>query len=165
MKKDLFLGAVPNLILISVDSFRFGDIGGRFYTMYDEAPAEYRSLMELLQKVDAKYDQWLFPESALRIRTFFRNHDRLPERRSLRPLADTAVTDQRFDLSDIKGQLGTFLLTTEFRQNASWQGSLLLKETGGERSFGSVGEMIFHLEDMLSSYTGDRDEISWNSEA
>ena len=49
-----------------------------------------------------------------------------------------------------EGELATFALKVLFRQNASWQGSVVWQEGGREESFRSVLELIFLMDSVLS---------------
>ena len=57
-----------------------------------------------------------------------------------------------------RGKLATFEIRILFRQNASWQGSMLWIEEGRTHSFRSVLELILLMDSALQGYQTEEEE-------
>ena len=65
------------------------------------------------------------------------------------------------------GELGTFIIRVQHRQNSSWQGRITWMEKNQTLSFRSVWEMVRLMEsalDTVSSQEGEGPENGWFEE-
>lgn len=120
---------------ICVDHYQDDAFLGRFYNPYLENGGEFKSLMQMLLKMEQMLDDMEFPQSFTEKRSFSDN----PSLKTGPP-----VTEFRH------GRLATFAVKIIFRQNTSWQGSILWLEWGEEQSFRSVLELIHLMDNALS---------------
>ena len=123
-------------ILICVDSYRNGTLQGRFYNPLLEDGQTFESLTQFLIKMEQALDGLEFPKAYTITRTFSSS----PER----PTGPPAPVYQ-------DGKLASFALRILFRQNASWQGSVVWLDTNQEQSFRSVLELILLFDNALST--------------
>lgn len=126
--------------LICVDSCRSGELTGRLYNSYIQGGESFRSLMELILRLDELLDQMQFPQS-------------YTERRGFR--RESLMSSGQLPVMELQtGICGTFSLKVLFRQNASWQGTLNWVEGRQEESFRSVLELIHLLRSALQEEPG-----------
>ena len=120
--------------IVCVDSYENGVLAGRFFNPYLDAGQKFESLSRFLFQMEAALDTMNFPQAYSTARTFAE----LPRQRAGPSGAEVQ-----------KGRLATFLVKVLFRQNASWQGSVVWQEGGKEQSFRSVLELIFLMNSAL----------------
>ena len=120
---------------VCVDSYKDGAISGRFYNPYLPSGKEFKNLMQFLLEIDQALDAMAFPQSFTTIRSF-----------APTPKAKTGPPG----LECQKGELATFMVRIIFRQNSSWQGSIIWMEGEQEQSFRSALELIFLMDNALS---------------
>lgn len=98
----------------------------------------FNGAVELIQKIDGHLDKTGFPEPYVLQKTFGRPGGRIE-----------TVPAEIGSFSQDQGRLATFFIKVLFRQNASWQGSILWKEGRNEASFRSVLELIGLMDSAL----------------
>ena len=128
-------GDLTRIVMVYVDSYENDVPQGRFCIAANQEIMPFRSLIQLLKKVDAEFDEAKFPQAFERIRQF---HE--PEEQ---PGSGETSIDAR------PGKIATFAIRILFRQNASWQGSVRWMEGGQEESFRSVFELIMLIDNAL----------------
>lgn len=121
--------------ILCVDSYGDGVLKGRICDPYRD-PEPFSSLSRFLLRMEQLLDEEELPQA-------FTQHRRFAE--TLSPDQREACHDNR------KGRLATFELKVIFRQNSSWQGTLIWRETRQEQNFRSVLEMIVLLDSALRS--------------
>ena len=130
MKNKMFEN--PNeFTTVCVDSFEDHVVGGRFCTSHQEE-VPFRGLMPLFLHLE----QWLDERDAARVGTG-----------ALQTASDTA--QMIWGGQDCRGKEATFVIKVLFRQNASWQGSVLWVEEGQEESFRSELELTLLISSAL----------------
>ena len=120
---------------VCIDSYENGSLTGRLYNPYLDTGQAFENLTQFLLQMEQLLDTMSFPQSATVTRTFAET-----------PKAWRPQTEPEFR----KGQTATFAVKVLFRQNASWQGSVIWQEGGREQSFRSVLELIFLLDSALN---------------
>ena len=88
----------------------------------------------MLLKMEQMLDAMEFPQSFTQKRSF-----------ADYPRLKTGPPSTEFS----QGKLATFAIKIIFRQNTSWQGSILWLEWGEEQSFRSVLELIYLMDNAL----------------
>lgn len=121
---------------VCVDSYENKVPEGRLYNPYLNGAAHFDSLMQMLLQLDGLLDEMRFPQP-------------FDETRSFAPVSAPPLTI-RPDQAEPKGKLATFLVKILFRQNASWQGSVVWKEQRREESFRSVLELLLLMNSALA---------------
>ncbi len=122
-------------ILICVDSYHQGTLQGRFYNPFLNEGQTFQSLSQFITKMEQTLDGMEFPKAYTTTRTF----SPLPEKLPGPP--GTVYQD---------GKLASFALRILFRQNASWQGSVVWLDQNQEQSFRSVLELILLFDNALT---------------
>lgn len=123
-------------ITVCVDGYENRILRGRLYNPFLQGAKCFDGLMEFLLAVDSLLDEMNFPQPFAQTRSF-------------RPI-ERAAGDIRFDNLEQRGKESTFVMKIIFRQNASWQGTVLWLEENREESFRSVLELALLLDSALS---------------
>lgn len=122
-------------IVLCVDSYTNKCISGNIYSPAQAKNIQFRSAIEMLLGIESLLTDSPQPFTAKR--TFFARAENIGSTAS-------AATVQ-------KGSMATFSLKILFRQNASWQGSIVWQEGKTEESFRSVLELILLIDSALAS--------------
>ena len=120
---------------VCIDSYENGAVSGRFYNSYLETGKRFDNLMQFLLCMEQTLDLMDFPKAFTALRTF------VPPPKA----RDPGPPDSQWQT----GRLATFRLRVLFRQNASWQGSVIWLEGRQEQSFRSVLELISLIDNAL----------------
>ncbi len=121
--------------VVCVDSYNEKVMKGRIYNPYFEGNIRFNGLMSFILAMEELLDEMKYPQA-------------YEQRRSFEP-PDIHMTDKGHELTDVRGERETFGVKIFFRQNASWQGTILWKERGREQSFRSVLELVLLMNSAL----------------
>lgn len=121
---------------VCVDSYKNGVPVGRFYNPACPKGIAFQSLSQLLVKLQNFLDGMQFPQAFTLTRAF---SPREPE----------AGMDWVSPEARRTGALATFDVRILFRQNSSWQGSVLWQEGDREESFRSVLELVLLMDSAM----------------
>ena len=122
-------------IMVCVDGYDQHILRGRLYNPFLQGAMHFTGLMEFLLAVEHLLDEMNFPQPFAQVRSF-------------RP-QEKARGEIRRDNLEQRGEKGTFVMKVIFRQNASWQGTVLWLEANREESFRSVLEFALLLNSAL----------------
>ncbi len=156
-KMQCYIGA-PNGVVLCIDRLEAHQISGRLYHGYSAEGVFFLNEEQMLFQMERFFDEIRFPHPTTNSRTF---SDKKQE--------DTAVQERTRIMSDEEllsrhGDLGTFVVRVQHRQNSSWQGSITWTEKNKTIYFRSVWEMIKLIEsamDTVSEQEGGALEASW----
>ena len=150
-REQWYIGA-PNGVILCVDHNSAGELGGRFYHSYSREGVPFRGIWQMTIRMERLYDMLRFPFPGNNERTFGeekktgRNE---PERRKI-------MTDD--ELLSKHGDIGTFIVRVQHRQNSSWQGRITWMEEDRTIQFRSVWEMIKLIESAVDKVSAPEDE-------
>ena len=136
--------AVPNILCICVDGAE-GDTAYRLYHCYAGEPARFTEMGELLLKADDIFDETRYPQASVESRTFGRKPNESPRptaRERNRIMSENQVMNQR-------GDKATFVVHVQYRQNATWQGSVVWAEKNKTQRFRSALELLKLIDSAL----------------
>ena len=125
---------------VCIDRYEHRVLCGRMYNAGLGGGEAFESTIEFLRKTETMLDGRKFPQAFTLNRTF-------------RPASELSPGPPGTG-SERRGARGTFLLKILFRQNASWQGTVVWAETGREEAFRSVLELLLLLDSALSERDG-----------
>ena len=136
MKAQIFCDPAKTYV-VCVDSYDEKVLRGRIYNVLQISAIAFTSTVDMLLKLEALLDEAKLLQSYSTKRVFTQNKP----------------TDTLFNRTESidEGELATFSLKLLFRQNASWQGSVLWCEGNSEESFRSVLELLLLMDNALSN--------------
>lgn len=144
MQENLILRASPNLLCICVD-----DAGGEYsYRMYHcltETPIVSNELGYLILMADDAFGRARCPQASMAVRSF---------RERSGGTADPAATERNLsmcehDLTNRRGEKGTFVVHVQYRQNATWQGTVVWADRNKSQQFRSALELMKLIDSAL----------------
>lgn len=136
--------SAPNLISVCVDTSNHGEFSGRLYQCYEEEPWHYKNVVQLLRLMDNLYDLISYPQASTESRAFVKK-ERKPLQKLERQVPQDKILKQR-------GEVATFIIYVQYRQNATWQGEVIWSERGIKQQFSSALELIKLLDSALGEY-------------
>ncbi len=139
--------SAPNLLCVCVDRLDGQDFTGKIWHQYDDEPVEYRTVVQMLQSLDALYDKWDFPQRSTEARMFKKKSrgKAVPAERE----GENAEMDEK-RLNDKAGEVGTFLVKVRYRQNSTWQGEVVWAEKNQKQYFRSALELLKLMDSALN---------------
>mgnify|MGYP003094316400 FL=1 len=147
MRKQLDSLYAIALLGILIHERKEGDFLGEILEQYSETRTPFFSTMDLIKKIEAFYEEWYYPESSTRDRSFQKKQKFVyPDRRGKKPLSEADRDLRKFPITKERGRLGSFFVHTKFRQNASWQGDVYHGEDGTCYSFSSLLSLLQIME-------------------
>ena len=162
MERDQWYIGTENGAVLCVDRYSAGKIGGRLYHSYSGEERRFSTGEEAIFCLEQLFDSLNFPHPTTKERSFQAEKPRTPGRKRERIMKDDALLSKH-------GDLGTFIVRVQHRQNSSWQGRLTWMEENKTVYFRSVWEMVKLMESALDTVsTPDEtagEEPSWFEKA
>ncbi|MBR3544633.1 MAG: hypothetical protein IKN76_01080 [Oscillospiraceae bacterium] len=150
-----YIGA-PNGVVVCVDRLCSGEPAGRLYHGYRADAEAFESAEEMIFHMETLFDALNFPHPGTNERTFapvkktgmhYTERDRI--------MKDDALLSRH-------GDLGTFIIRVQHRQNSSWQGRITWMEQDKTISFRSVWEMVKLIESAVDTVSEEEEQApSW----
>ena len=153
-----YLGA-PNAVVLCVDSVQPGQgFAGRAYHAYSEEAFAFDEPAQVLKAMESLYDRMQFPFPNTTMRTFGQTGApaatpagrQQPEERT-KVMSDKALLEKH-------GDLGTFIVRVQQRQNSTWQGRITWMDEDKSVNFRSIWEMVHLIEEAVGP---SDDEQNW----
>ena len=144
MASQKYLG-IPNAVVLCIDRYE-NVLIGRFYHHFSADAIRFDSETDMLLKMEGFYDDMKFP--------FPGNNERHFVERKEIPVMKEEMTRVMEDeeMLDMHGDLGTFIIRVQHRQNSSWQGRITWVEEDKTLYFRSVWEMMKLIEEALKDH-------------
>ena len=150
-KSQWYIGA-PNGVVLCVNRNDSGELSGEFYHSYSETPVPFRGVGQMTLRMEQLYDWLRFPYPGCSNRSFGEEKKltRMKHERK-RIMADDKLLAKH-------GDIGTFIVRVQHRQNSSWQGRITWMEEDRTIQFRSVWEMIKLIESAVDTVSEDEEE-------
>jgi hypothetical protein len=160
MEKTQWYIGTPAGVVLCVNGNDGGDLRGEFYHSYSESPVPFNGMGQMILRMEKLYDYLRFPYPGTVSRSFGKEKKlkRLTQERK-KIMKDEALLSKH-------GDIGTFIVRVQHRQNSSWQGRVTWMEKDKTIQFRSVWEMIKLIEsavDMVSEQENRPEEL-WFAE-
>lgn len=160
-KTQCYIGA-PNGVVLCVNGAHEGEVSGEFYHSYSETPVPFASIGQMVLRMEQLYDYLRFPYPGTNERSFGKEKKltRMTHERK-KIMSDDALLSKH-------GDIGTFIVRVQHRQNSSWQGRITWMEEDRTLQFRSVWEMIKLIEsavDMVSKQENESEESWFDTES
>ena len=138
-KTQWYIGA-PNGVVLCINGSNEGDLSGVFYHSYSTESVPFSGIGQMVLRMEKLYDYLRFPYPGTNSRTFGEEKKltRMTEERK-KIMSDDALLSKH-------GDIGTFIVRVQHRQNSSWQGRITWMEEDKTVQFRSVWEMIKLIE-------------------
>ena len=140
-----------NLISICVDGNENADYQGCLWHQYSDDPISFRSATEMLAIMDDLMDGWDFPQKSMEQREFVPTEHPTHRRKEVRDeeLVIDKIQKQHGtrNIQGKRGKLATFIVQVAFRQNATWQGNVVLANSNEKKAFSSAMELLRIMDD------------------
>jgi len=143
-KTQWYIGA-PNGVVLCIDRAFRGEFAGRLYHSYREDAVPFENAEQMSFLMEQLYDTLNFPHPGTNERTFAatkKTTERMTERKKI--MSDDALLSKH-------GDIGTFIVRVQHRQNSSWQGRITWMEEDKTLYFRSVWEMIKLIESAVDT--------------
>jgi len=125
--------------VVKVYDYREMNLSGLVVNPYYDKEIQFGSTTMLLKMLDQLQDEIRFPEKSMLHRSFSGDVPPVP-----------AEIQNDPEPQKKRKVLATFEINILFRQNASWQGSVVWMEKEASTEFRSVLELIFLIDSVLS---------------
>ena len=151
-----YIGA-PNGVVLCMDRRHGYELTGRLFHSYRETPEAFRDLGQMTLLMEKLYDELQFPFPGNSERSFISENKPYPQRKERTKI----MTDEQ--LLQKHGDIGTFIVRVQHRQNSSWQGRITWMEEDKTIQFRSVWEMVKLIENAMDrvSSSEDGEEPTW----
>ncbi len=150
-----YIGA-PNGVVLCVDSASEGELSGSFYHSYSREAVPFSGIGQMTLRMEKLYDYLRFPFPGTNDRSFG------PEKHLTRLTQERKRIMTDDELLSKHGDIGTFIVRVQHRQNSSWQGRITWMEEDRTVQFRSVWEMIKLIEsavDTVSAQDTESEEV------
>ena len=160
MKKYQWYIGTPSGVVLCVDHVesRNSQFTARVYHGYSTQAVYIEGVSQLLFELERFYDSINFPHLSTNERTF---QDKVPNTYCKEERAKI-MSDE--ELLRKHGDLGTFIIRVQHRQNSSWQGKITWMDKDKTIYFRSVWEMIKLIAGALDTVSDEGDSsqsITW----
>lgn len=153
---QIYIGA-RNGAVLCVDGHGESELSGRLYHGFRQDAELFATIEEALEALEALFDSLKFPFPGNRDRSFAETkpQHRTTEKRN-RIMSDESLLTKH-------GELGTFIIRVQQRQNSSWQGRITWTEKKETLSFRSTWEMVKLIESAIDivCHTDSSKELTW----
>lgn len=133
----------PNVICICINKIIDGNAKGKFYNCYSKHPVYFEDIVSLFFQIDDLFNKINFPEASTITRSFFNNNTQALGKEFKKYMTSQEVTEQ-------KGSKATFVVNVQFRQNSTWQGSVVWVDKNKTKNFRSALELLKLMDEALS---------------
>ena len=166
---QVYIGT-PNGIVLCVDNCSGHVFKGRFYHLYNKEPVVFDNQDQLIFGMEGLYDDILFPHPANNVRSFAEAGKKIQNKncgensRESRQLRMDSLIKKREKIMDDQellskhGDLGSFIVRVQHRQNSTMQGRVTWVEKNKTVFFRSAWEMIRLIDSALEINEDERDE-------
>lgn len=128
---------------------------GSIYSEYYKKSVRFQNEMELLRGMDNLFDSIDFPQATCEYRSFFEKNAKQNIRKAVNELDNTPDEFQ-------ENQKTTFIVNVQYRQNATWQGTITWVEENRTQRFRSAFEMLQLMDE--AARRGETDVVQWEEE-
>ena len=152
MEKSQWYMGTPNGVVLCVDRAEGHRFSGRFYHAYSREALSFMDMDSAIFELELFYDSLNFPHPTTDSRSFGEERHRSRQEKQERK---RAMKDE--ELLSMHGDLGTFIIRVQHRQNSSWQGRITWMDEDKTVYFRSMWEML-KLIDSAVGTAGDQGE-------
>ena len=156
-KTQWYIGA-PNGVILCIDAKHIGGPAGRMFHSYRTDHIPFEGADQMVFHMEELYNALNFPRTGTNERSF------IPVKKTEEHYTEGDKIMKDETLLSKHGDLGTFIVRVQHRQNSSWQGRITWMEQDKTVSFRSVWEMVKLIENAVDTVCAEdsREETpSW----
>ena len=156
-KTQWYIGA-PNGVVLCIRAFEDMQMRGELWHSYSRGAVPFLNAQQMVREMEKLYDLLNFPHPGTNERSFG------PAKEAVRRgNQEREKTMKDEELLQKHGDLGTFIVRVQHRQNSSWQGRITWMEKDKTINFRSVWEMVKLIESAVDTVSAseDGDEPCW----
>ena len=145
MNRRRWYTGAPNGVVLCIRESRSDAMRGELYHSYSTASIPFENAQQMVLEMEKLYDRLNFPHPGTNERSFTKPHkngEHITEK-------DKIMKDE--ELLSKHGDLGTFIVRVQHRQNSSWQGRITWMEQDKTINFRSVWEMVKLIESAVET--------------
>ncbi len=147
----------PNNVVVCVNGRSAPDFSGVLYHNYSEEGSVFKNTDDMIFTMEKLFNWLNFPHAATNDRTFGEETTVSIRQQTERT---KIMSDDR--LLQKHGDIGTFIVRVQHRENSSWQGRITWIEEDRTISFRSVFEMLKLMESAIDSVSVPEEEEGTN---
>lgn len=150
---------VPSAVvktLVCVDEIVDHDMTGRIYNLYMSGPIQFSSVFGFVSVMDKFFDDIAFPQSVYANRVFNQKPE-MPKK--LKKEVQQHMPEDIF--ASEQGKKASFMVQVQFRQNATWQGTITWMDEKRTQRFRSTLEMIKLMDNALVENADGGEQAAW----
>lgn len=144
--------AMDTVVRLHISSYNDRTFKGKVYSQYYDREMPFEDLCGMLTAMESLYDTLSFPQATYQHRSFkkIKRSQVNPENGGMESMAQNPQANEK----------ATFVIHVQFRQNATWQGTIQWVDEKKEQHFRSTLEMLKLLDEALA----DEDtQVSWEN--
>ncbi len=162
MEKTQWYIGTPSGVVLCIDHIegKNSQFAARMYHGYSTEAVRVDGVSQLLFELERFYDSINFPHLSTNERSF---HEKVQTTYLKSVERNKIMSDE--ELLRKHGDLGTFIIRVQHRQNSSWQGRITWMDKDKTIYFRSVWEMIKLIAsalDEVGDYEEDPEGVSWS---
>ena len=164
MDRSQWYIGTPNGVVMCVDNRHDHQLEGRFYHAYSREGKHFDTVEQLLIWLEQFYNWIKFPYPGTNDRIFTGVET---GRTEYVDSAERTKIMKDEELLSRHGELGTFVIRVQHRQNSSWQGRVTWLDKDKTACFRSVWELIKLVDGAMDTVCGledHPDEVGWTEE-
>lgn len=135
-------------ICVCVDSTCHNELQGRWYHLCRSAPQPFETVVQLLAGLEHCCNELCFPQSTMALRRLAAPGRRLTGQGNAERKEWKQYMSQE-ELQIQKGKKATFIVQIQFRQNATWQGTVTWTEKNETVHFRSALELLKMMDESI----------------
>lgn len=156
MRSTALVPSTAAKTLICVDGRENQEMTGTIYNPYLPKPCKFRSINEIIFIMERIFETISFPQAYYEDRVF-NPKLRQPDKGHKETEVRQYMSEEDF-LSE-RGKKATFVVQVQFRQNATWQGTITWTDEKKTQRFRSTLEMLKLMDDALGGK--EAESIVW----
>ena len=157
---QIYVGTM-NGVVVCVDQIKNKELSGNFYHSYSLTGSPFSNLGHLLFQMETLFNELKFPFPSTNERHFDGTVQKdteteEPDRNHHAEKREKIMNDEQLLMHH--GDLGSFIIRVQHRQNSSWQGRITWVEKNQTLYFRSVWEMMKLIETAIDTVAPPEDD-------
>ena len=142
-----YIGA-ENGVVVCVDRVEQGNLQGRMFHSYNSHAVCFSSIDQLIYSMYSLFEYLEFPRNATKLRFFAEDESGRPSS-GYHEVKERKKIMQDKELLEQHGNVETFIVRVQHRQNSTWQGRITWAKENKTINFRSIWEMIHLMENAM----------------